>query len=252
MKYFRRGVAVAVFSILLPMVFTETTSAAVPYAASFSASAAADTLSATTTMTSAVPTFVTTGGICATGADGVRYAFPKLTNFTLGTTPITFTTSRTVPVGQVYTYWTCLLINGSWTSAPGSKGIFVAGAIPASVDNSMPVGNLPGWTQTFANDFSQPAIPGTFSSIYASKWISYNGFKDTSGAGTYDSNSISAHDGKLDESLFKSGDGITHVAAVAPVVTTPWVGQIYGKFSVRFQADALAGFKTAFLVTGQG
>lgn len=247
-RYFKRAATVALLPVLLPIAFAGTASAAVPYAASFSASAVADTLSATTTMTSSVPTFVTTGGICATGADGVRYAFPKLSNFTLTTSPITFNTSRTVPVGQVYTYWTCLLINGSWTSAPGTKGIFVAAPVPASVDNSMPQGNLPGLTQTFADDFSQAAAPGNFKSTYASKWTTYSGFKDTSGVGTYDNNAMSAHDGVLDESLFKSADGVTHVAALGPIVTAPWVGQVYGRFSVRFQADALAGFKTAFLL----
>ena len=79
-------------------------------------------------------------------------------------------------------------------------------------------------------------------STYASKWNTYNGFKDTSGVGTYDKNAMSAHDGVLDESLYKSGDGITHVAALSPLITTNYGGQVYGRYSVRFKADALSGF----------
>jgi hypothetical protein len=248
MKHLSRLVALAVVPALIPISFAATASAAVPYAATFSATSSGATLTATTSMTSSVPTLVTTGGICATGADGVKYAFPKKENFTLTTTPTKFTTSRIVPVGQVYTYWTCLLVNGQWTQAPGSKGIFVAGDPPATVDNSMPVGNLPGWKQTFADDFTTNAAPGAFHTTYASKWNTYNGFRDTSGVGLYDNNAMSAHDGLLDESLYKSSDGLAHVAALGPQITQKWAGQVYGRFSVRFKADSLAGFKTAFLL----
>ena len=247
-KRLSRVVALALAPLLVPIALAGSAAAAVPYAATFSATATGTTMNATTTMTSSTPTFVTSGGICATGADGVKYAFPKLSNFTLTSTPTTFSTSRVVPAGQVYTYWTCLLVDGNWTQAPGSKGIFIAAPTPVGADNSMPVGNLPGLTQTFTDDFTTNSAPGAFASTYAAKWATYSGFTDTSGLGTYDNNAMSSHDGVLDESLSQTSDGVTHVAALGPVVTTKWAGQVYGRFSVRFQADALAGFKTAFLL----
>lgn len=69
----------------------------------------------------------------------------------------------------------------------------------------MPVGDLPGLTQTFAEDFNTPVASGSFASTYAAKLPTYNGFADTSGLGTHD-NSMSVHDGALDESLFPTGD----------------------------------------------
>ena len=248
-NYLNRWVTVAVAALLLPAGFAGVASAAtVPYAATFSATAVNGTINATTSMTSSLPTFVTSGGICATGADGIQYVFPKKSNFTLTGTPTTFTTSRVVPTGQVYTYWTCLLINGSWTQAPGSKGIFVAAPLTAGADTSVPVGNLPNLTQTFREDFTRSVGGGAFANAYAAKWTTYNGFTDTSGLGTYDNNAMSVHDGVLDENLSRTSDGVIHVAALGPVVTTKWTGQVYGRFSVRFKADALAGFKTAFLL----
>jgi beta-glucanase (GH16 family) len=108
--------------------------------------------------------------------------------------------------------------------------------------------HLPGLTQTFAEDFTTASAPGAFATDYAAKWATYNGFADTSGVGTYDNKAMSAHDGVLDEYLNKTADGVTHVAALGPIVTNKWSGQVYGRFSVRFKADALAGFKTAFLL----
>jgi hypothetical protein len=252
-KTLPRLIALALTPLLLPLAAAGTAAAAVPYAATFTATstpatATTATITATTSMTSTIPTQVTTGGICATGADGIKYAFPKLTNFTLTAVPTPFTTSLTVPVGQTYSYWTCLLINNAWTQAPGTKAIYVPAPPTPGADNTMPTGNLPGWTQTFTDDFTTPTTTGGFAAAYASKWTTYNGFTDTSGLGTYDNKAMTVHDGALDEALSKTADGITHVAALGPLTTTKWAGQTYGRFSVRFKADNLPGFKTAFLL----
>jgi hypothetical protein len=112
---------------------------------------------------------------------------------------------------------------------------------------AMPVGNLPGWTQTFAEDFSVPLARGAFPGPYASKWTSYDGFKDTFGIAQYDKSVISVQGGYLDLYLHTQ-DGIARTAAPIPLVTGKWGGQVYGRFSTRMRADPLPAYKTAFLL----
>ena len=51
---------------------------------------------------------------------------------------------------------------------------------------AMPTGNLPGWTQVFADDFTTAAPLGSFLSAYGSRWGAYpSPWKDTSGHGVY-------------------------------------------------------------------
>jgi hypothetical protein len=121
----------------------------------------------------------------------------------------------------------------------------------------MPVGNLPGWTQVFAEDFTTDAALGSFTntssdsttlsapSAYASKWTSYpNNWKDTSKNGTYDAaKTLSVSNGNLDIFLH-SENGVHFVAAPMPVLPV----MTYGRYSVRFQADAVPGYKTAWLL----
>lgn len=112
---------------------------------------------------------------------------------------------------------------------------------------AMPVGNVPGWTQTFTEDFTAPLARGGFPGPYANKWNSYDGFKDTFGIAQYDKSIISAQNGYLDLFLHTQ-DGIARTAAPVPLVTGKWGGQVYGRFSVRMRADPLPGYKTAFLL----
>ncbi len=217
-----------------------------PYHATFSAVASGTTLSATTSITADKAVAASQLGVCATGVDGTKYRFPKKASARLGRTPVTVTTSRTLPTG-IYRYYTCFVVNGQWTSAGGVKSIYVPGRTASAVSTRMPVGNLAGWKQTFAEDFTHTAAAGRFPSTYGKKWATYHGFRDTSKAGMYDNNVLSVHDGVLDEKLQRSA-GVTRVAALAPVLQKAWTGQVYGRFSVRFKADRLAGFKIAFLL----
>jgi hypothetical protein len=137
-KNLSRIVALAVAPLLIPLTFAGSASAAVPYSASVSATAVDATMTATTVMSATTPTYVASGGVCATGADGIKYAFPKKTDFTLTTTPTTFTTTATLPAGQVYSYFTCLKIGSEWKPASVTKNIFIAGAQPVNVDNTSP------------------------------------------------------------------------------------------------------------------
>lgn len=113
----------------------------------------------------------------------------------------------------------------------------------------VPVGDLPGWHQVFADDFSAAVPLGGFpGSMYGSRWTGYEGLRDTSGAGTYsNARVVSVHDGVLDMYLHTE-DGTPLVAAPVPLVNGQWGGQVYGRFSVRFRADPVPGYKTAWLL----
>jgi beta-glucanase (GH16 family) len=115
--------------------------------------------------------------------------------------------------------------------------------------SSMPVGDLPGWRQVFAEDFNQDAPLGSFpGTAYRSRWTGYEGLRDTSGVGRYSNERVvSVSDGVLDMHL-RTEDGVPLVAAPMPLVGGTWGGQTYGRYSVRFRSDAVEGYKTAWLL----
>jgi beta-glucanase (GH16 family) len=110
---------------------------------------------------------------------------------------------------------------------------------------SMPIGDLPGWKQTFAQDFESPAAPGEIGEVYGRDMRGYSGFRDTSGSGIYTPDSVlSVSGGKLDFFLHSEG-GKPRVASAVPF---GYQGQIYGRYSIRFRSDALPGYKIAFML----
>ncbi len=77
-----------------------------------------------------------------------------------------------------------------------------------------------------------------------------DGWKDTSGNGTYEpSQVLSIHDGMLDYDMHTS-NGVHMVAAVQPKIPTApdGTGLQYGAYAIRFKADTNPGYKTAFLL----
>ena len=113
---------------------------------------------------------------------------------------------------------------------------------------SLPVGDLPGWRQTFVDDFTADAPLGSFAQVYGGRWSGYEGWRDTTGKGLYaESRVVSVAGGVMDLHL-RTEDGAVLVAAPVPVVTAPLVGQLHGRYSVRFRADPVPGFKTAWLL----
>lgn len=128
----------------------------------------------------------------------------------------------------------------------------------------MPVGDLPGWRQVFAEDFNEGdvGIGGFPGPIYSQRWSEnyFDGTPDTAAqqqpkgartSGYFPSKVLSVHDGVLDVFLH-SENGVAMGAAPSPIVggatQRPWNSQVYGRYSVRFKADALAGFKIAWLL----
>jgi beta-glucanase (GH16 family) len=116
-------------------------------------------------------------------------------------------------------------------------------------ESTMPVGDLDGWRQTFAEDFDEDVPLGSFpGAAYEENWTGYQGFADTSGKGRYETaHVVSVQDGVLDMYL-RTENGTPLVAAPVPLVSGSWGGQLYGRFEVRFRADPVVGYKTAWLL----
>lgn len=101
----------------------------------------------------------------------------------------------------------------------------------------------PEWVPTIDQDFSIPAALGEFSAVYPG-WASYDGFRDTTGRGSYDSDRVvSVSEGILTEHVH-TADGQALVVSITPV---PHV-QTYGRYEVRFRADVIPGYKIAWLL----
>jgi beta-glucanase (GH16 family) len=115
----------------------------------------------------------------------------------------------------------------------------------------MPVGNLPGWRQVFTDDFSTDVTVGGFpsNSAYRDRWGVYDdGAKDTAGKNGgpsryYPSKVVSVQNGLANLDLHTE-NGTPMAAALLPALA----GQRYGKYTIRFRSDPVAGFKTAWLL----
>ena len=141
--------------------------------------------------------------------------------------------------------------------APGSPAL---AANPPSGE-AMPIGNLPGWKQVFAEDFVNGNVPvGEFpGGKYGAKWSENyaDGTPDTAAqlneakSGYFPSKVLSVKDGVLDMYLH-SENGTSMGAAPSPKFSEtsgrPYNSQLYGRYSVRFKADPLPGYKTAWLL----
>ena len=114
----------------------------------------------------------------------------------------------------------------------------------------MPTGDLPGWKQVFTENFTTDVPVGGFpGEAYAEKWDVYpDGWKDTSGNGTYmPSKVVSVSNGVLNKHLHTE-DGVHMVAALLPNLPGVHNGRTYGRYTVRFRADPVPLYKTAWLL----
>jgi len=110
--------------------------------------------------------------------------------------------------------------------------------------------SLPGWKLIFREDFAANAASGRFLSSYPDFGAYPWGWLDSSRRGHYDPNILTVSGGMLNIHLFTSSDGIHHVAA--PYPKPPGArDQLYGRYSVRFRADPVDGYKTAWLLWPQ-
>lgn len=117
---------------------------------------------------------------------------------------------------------------------------------------AMPVGDLPGWKQIFTDDFNIDAAIGTFTnSPYASEWDVYpDGTKDTAaqnedeGGRYYPSKVLSVKQGVLNKYVHSENE----ISMGAAIIAKRSYNQTYGRYSVRFRADSVTGYKIAWLL----
>jgi hypothetical protein len=99
------------------------------------------------------------------------------------------------------------------------------------------------------DDFVTPVPLGSFpGTVYGATWVTYDDHHpDTAGKGLMmPSRVLSVHDGMLDFHLH-SENGLPLGAAALPLLPSG-TGQTYGRYSVRFRADPLPGFASAWLL----
>ncbi|MCG2798893.1 MAG: glycoside hydrolase family 16 protein [Cellulomonas sp.] len=209
------------------------------------------TVSASVSATST--TTVTAYAVCARGPASSNADFAHRKNAVLGPQATTYSATKTLTPGT-YQYYVCINQGGTW-SVVGQRRSFTVAATATSATGSTtsasraPVGDLPGWKQVFVENFDTSSPLGGFtSSTYASSWVAYRGFADTSQRGWYDpAKVISVGNGALDWYVH-SEQGVHYVSALVPKVPSTGWGQTYGRYSFRFRADVLPRYKIAFLL----
>jgi hypothetical protein len=117
---------------------------------------------------------------------------------------------------------------------------------------ALPVGNIPGWHQDFTDNFTENVPVGDFPAAVSSTWGDYlDGWPDTTHHGTYEPTKVvSIHDGTMNMFLH-TVNGVHMVAAPYPILpgaTGSGGGTTYGMYEVRFKAQQVTGYKTAWLL----
>jgi hypothetical protein len=123
-----------------------------------------------------------------------------------------------------------------------------------SSDTSVPIGDLPGWTQVMYQDFNTDVALGDFRTTYGAGWDGYDGYEDTSRnlgrpvgqRGLYDAaQTVTVQNSVLD--IYVHTQGVQpYVFALTPVL--PTYGQLYGRYAVRFKSELVEDYKVAWLL----
>jgi hypothetical protein len=153
------------------------------------------------------------------------------------------------------------------TTAPHQPGTPKDATTSSGSGVPMPVGDIPGWRQIFADDFHTDVPVGEFSGCQneatrictglppsvRSKWWAYpDGWPDTTHVGVYSpSTVISIENDEMHLHMY-TRNGVHYVAAPVPKLPDPVGregGQLYGRYAIRFMVQQpTAGFKIAWLL----
>jgi hypothetical protein len=176
-----------------------------------------------------------------------------------------------LPVPLFYTALAACVASPTATLPPDYTAIPTRTLSPPALTTShcvsgepMPVGDLPGWRQVFADDFAGTVELGEWSNCtlspfvcsglperYRARWWAYaEVWPDTSKNGTYSpSKVLSVADGVLDLYVHTE-DGVHRVAAPMPLIhgKDGPLGQLHGRYAIRFRTDSLPGYKIAWLL----
>lgn len=124
------------------------------------------------------------------------------------------------------------------TNATGGSGSTGLSQIEAPSGEAMPVGDIPGWHQTYAEDFSGSSLP--------SGWDAYTGEPGGDPAGWWDPSHVSVSGGELQ--ILSSRDP-AHCPSGCTAIDDFVSGglqfygnpQTYGKYEIRMRADNAKG-----------
>lgn len=126
----------------------------------------------------------------------------------------------------------------------------------AASGSAMPKGDLPGWKQVIAEDFSRSAPLGSFGSAYPG-WDGYDGNRDSSRnfgrpiaeQGVWNDTTTSSVQDGIYDCVVRTIGATPNVCALTPTATGRWwEGSLYGRYSVRFEVDPIPGYKIAWLL----
>lgn len=119
---------------------------------------------------------------------------------------------------------------GSASAAPVSSAAPDAGA-PVKPDPSgvaMPTGDVPGWHQTFADDFTGGLDP---------RWSTYTGQPGGDSGGWFDPSHVSVSNGMLQIGAWKADTPNGNLYVSGGLSNAKVFSQTYGRYVVRFQMD---------------
>jgi beta-glucanase (GH16 family) len=130
---------------------------------------------------------------------------------------------------------------GASSLAPSAGAPSAAPSVtpPAGASGApMPKGNLPGWRQTFADDFTNG---------FSAKWgDAYEGQPGSDPGGWFDPDHVSVHNGMLTIEASKEQTPHGTLYASGGVTNAKTFSQTYGRFDVRFRMDK--GYGIAYVV----
>jgi hypothetical protein len=115
----------------------------------------------------------------------------------------------------------------------------------------MPVGDIGGWHQIFADDLNTDVALGSFPAAVSSTWGAYpDGWIDSNGDGTYNATLTCSVSNSILNIYVHQAGGVNYCAVPYPQLPAPAVGNavLYGRFAVCFRSDAVSGYKTAWLL----
>jgi hypothetical protein len=114
------------------------------------------------------------------------------------------------------------------------------------------MGDIAGWHQIFADDFTTDVPLGSFPSAVSAMWTAYpDGSSDTSKNGTYYPSKVVSIQGGIMNFYLHTENGVHMVVAPEPKLpgaTGSEGGLLYGRYAACFRADPVPGYKTAWLL----
>jgi hypothetical protein len=113
-----------------------------------------------------------------------------------------------------------------------------------------PAGDLPNFKLLYDEQFTKDCAEGQGLTVYGDRFFFYpSTWDDTSNKGLYDPGIFSVKDG-IANIRMHTRSGRPRVCAPEPKINGPSAdrNQLYGRYEARFRADAVDGYKSAWLL----